>query len=765
MNTATVRFAFRPVRIGWIVDPRENSHLHRAMQLSHMLWGGRFNPMIPLDDPELADALVKLFAVDLLYPVDKSETGQAMVSKYSYLSWPLGGGPELLSEENEGPFFVKMLDVSHAMFDLKASDREAALRLQFDSAQFDWEPDDPLSGVFNATFGAYDNAVHGKRYSDLYASLISPERIVLDKASAVPEKIVGLRSPSSVSARALRPEIAGHEHHAGFFIGDARSGFDLISYWNLRAAGMPVIFFDPQHGDRLEAFVTSAAESLEKALSMGPEWERTIALWVSRDSAPLPDFLKDRKPLVRRVSKNIWNGLSITAPSMRFEQQTALATVIDADGSQQLTFEAEDARFTKAPGAQFQSVILSVSTPIVFTRAEESTFSVPFIPEMNEHLSYAMTYRTEEIRAERRGFGVIVDASKSHVRLKALQIHDLVVEIFKTFGIRAVPSKPGLIARRLIKQMGGVQGCRVFKIQGVRDLINAYTASQTFGTGPALSLIGKGFSRYATEHFVPRETKSKQTARDALRYLLDRGVLRVGADLECPNCGLVFWLSLDELKTEVECQFCGHRFNTTAQIRDRDFWRYRRSGLFGIDDHQQGSVPVSITIQQLVTTGAGSFRDSMFTTALSLFPAGADIPSPSCETDFIFLTQELNGKVQLALGEAKGGKEISLTDIANMAKVAAAFPSHRFDTYVVFSKTSDFSEAEIKRFRDSGLLEWPHRMILLSGREFDHYDHMRELRSREVRFVGRGLRELATASHYTYGLPTSQALTSSPRAS
>ena len=36
-------------------------------------------------------------------------------------------------------------------------------------------------------------------------------------------------------------------------------------------------------------------------------------------------------------------------------------------------------------------------------------------------------------------------------------------------GIAASPSKPGLIASTLIRQMGGLDGCRPFKIAGVRE--------------------------------------------------------------------------------------------------------------------------------------------------------------------------------------------------------------------------------------------------------------------------------------------------------
>ena len=43
----------------------------RAARLSFTMWGGRYNPLIPVDTRELAGALVKLFRVDALVPMSQ----------------------------------------------------------------------------------------------------------------------------------------------------------------------------------------------------------------------------------------------------------------------------------------------------------------------------------------------------------------------------------------------------------------------------------------------------------------------------------------------------------------------------------------------------------------------------------------------------------------------------------------------------------------------------------------------------------------------
>ena len=74
-------------------------------------------------------------------------------------------------------------------------------------------------------------------------------------------------------------------------------------------------------------------------------------------------------------------------------------------------------------------------------------------------------------------------------------------------------SEPGRIASRAIRQMGGVQGCRVFKIAGMRALVEKYKPLQSFTRSAAEQIIGEvdpvtnqlNFVRYESLFIEPRE--------------------------------------------------------------------------------------------------------------------------------------------------------------------------------------------------------------------------------------------------------------------
>src|SRR6266436_4779378 len=78
-NPPRISLIYRPVRIGWVVEDGSLSQLVTATSWSTCLWGGRFNPIIPMDDAELANNLIATFGVDVLIPVVASDSTSAFI--------------------------------------------------------------------------------------------------------------------------------------------------------------------------------------------------------------------------------------------------------------------------------------------------------------------------------------------------------------------------------------------------------------------------------------------------------------------------------------------------------------------------------------------------------------------------------------------------------------------------------------------------------------------------------------------------------------
>jgi hypothetical protein len=271
--------------------------------------------------------------------------------------------------------------------------------------------------------------------------------------------------------------------------------------------------------------------------------------------------------------------------------------------------------------------------------------------------------------------------------------------------------------------MGGLQGCRVFKIPGVRELIRSHGPLQSFTKSAAIQTIRgldsatgiKTFAPHKQLYICSRESEDLKPG-DALAYLLEKKMFRVGLSFVCPNCALDFWRHLDSIETVSTCEYCDTAFNVMPQLKDRD-WRFRRSGLFGRDDSQAGGIPVSVVLQQLETT----VRDKVFAWTTGMDLESKTLPKWKCETDFVLIVEDIREGPQIVLSEVKSaGGEITEADAANLSRVADLFEGSSFHPYIVFAKLGPFSPDEIERCR-SAQDKTRTRVIVLSDRELEPY--------------------------------------------
>ena len=270
----------------------------------------------------------------------------------------------------------------------------------------------------------------------------------------------------------------------------------------------------------------------------------------------------------------------------------------------------------------------------------------------------------------------------------------------------------------------------------MRDLIEKFRPDQSFTRSGATQIIRgavdktsgvAAFDLYKDIHIEPRPRGAELSAASVLAYLLKSGVFRAGLKFDCPRCRLEFWTSLDDVRTEATCEYCGHKFNITPYLKDRD-WAFRRSGLFGKNDHQEGAIPVVLTLQQLHTTFHS--REMLYAPAMSLNLKSKTILK--CETDFVAVVQSpLDGKIDIAIGECKTRDQISDEDVNNLKAVADAFPRERFNVYIIFSKLCPFSAEELERVRRLNN-KYQRRAILFTDRELEPY-HLYERTAKDFK--------------------------------
>lgn len=724
MSSLSVRLRYRPVRFAWIIESGDLEAFRRAVRMSCAIWGGRFCPIIPIDDLDLADALIKLYRVDYLEPASDTEAVRAFIKRYPHIRKP----PQI------GSFFVQgangrrkptLLDVKRPIDEIHKEFFYRVDEPDISFTQLGWSNEDPLTDAFLVMYGDFPSPdLADTDYSYWMRSELRANRFTIRADGRVPEPgrrfgVVSLSAWNLGKDRSIR-----NFHDApGFYIGEAANFSDLVHCWNLGAAGIRLAFFDPSHSARMEEMkVDFARSSSQRVWATDPEprlsiWGRPEMHADAIRAQWLPGMQALGQTLLLHVlDDGTWNGLNLKVPEVFISKASTLAATGEVGGKVSLTFplpgRPEDDDYLSN-----QTYVVSVSTDIGLLGNEHITLEAPYLPEINAFYGRNFTHHGDATRSEPGGIGVITSTWVDNLTIRGMDVTELASAIFKSVGIEAKPSKPGLVATSLIRQLGGLDGCRPFKIAGVRHLIESHKPDQDFSRSDAMQTIfGQGairpLSDYQWLYIEQRPLGTSLTNEAVLGYLLDRGVFRPGLKIGCPNCQLQFWKTLDEAGVQMECEYCGYLVKTSRQLKDKG-WAFRRSGLFGRDDNQEGAIPVALALQQL--TGLYGFSEGFYTTAQFLEPITAAIPN--CETDFIVVNQH-DGRIQIVIGECKTRKPITEGDVDNLTAVANAFPSDRFDVYVVFAKLGDFEAEEvnwIRKLNGAGR----QRAIILTERELE----------------------------------------------
>ena len=245
MATLGLTLGYRPVRIGWCIRDGNVDDFRNALQLTHALWGGRFNPVIPVGRP-FDKMLVRAFAVDVLIPASDVPELLQFISMFEELYWP-DVVREIFPRGSDSANFVDV----QTPIELIRSQRESRREALRQAYLFKLDISDPLHDVLLCMFGGYpDPTVIGTDYNHLFSTALAAETV---GAAILGSGIATAITPSDVASWNLEPlnPAVQFDGANGIYLGSAGSFEDLTTFWNLRAAGLNLRFGDRNYEERL----------------------------------------------------------------------------------------------------------------------------------------------------------------------------------------------------------------------------------------------------------------------------------------------------------------------------------------------------------------------------------------------------------------------------------------------------------------------------------------------------------------------------------
>lgn len=726
MGTAMLSVGYRPARIGLLVREGSLDDLLAAVRLNTLLWGGLVNPIIPIgSDSKLADALVKLFRVDVVCPAVANEALERARAGYDRVAPSSRLGPAGVIQMESGVATVAYLDMLDLITWYWETHGKATTADGDFAALPKWKSDDPLAAAFAVMFGSFESALPLRYdYEATFRRGMRALGVSIGLGAPVVPDLVSRRSPIEVTTQELWSE-APHFWGDGVYFGDPASPSDLLTFWNLRAAGQDLTYVARGALDRLREYTRAQLVGIAQNRRV-PERERTASVYYTVATDEELDVLGELLPadttLVRAsCDVFLWNGLNVKPPSFRFASETTVASVEPSEPGYLLTLKLPERSFLartarQASHAHRRTLVASLR-PYGESEFPGHTLAPPLLPQLNEYYSRTMFRDPWSLRAESEGVATFVKLTDDVLTIHPLSHAALMERLFQLAGIRAEPNQAGRIAQRIVGQMGGLESCRVFKIAGVRDLLQGLKADDAIPRNDALRRIFKDgdFRRHDDLYIEQRPRGVELKTGATFDYLLKKDCFRAGLELHCSHCGLKTWRTLAELDSSWRCEYCGVEAKLSLQLKDRGDWRFRKSGLFAKDNNQEGALPVLLALMTLGQVLAHG--DFCYSTALNLHADGL-----RCETDLCIVQREQGLRpFAIAIGECKAaGSPIEADDVANLSAARARLVAAGIPTYLMFARAATaFQAEELDLLR--GLAASGTEVVLLTNRELEPY--------------------------------------------
>src|SRR5438309_650389 len=88
MPATTLNVHYRPIRTGFCLRSGDLDSLAYAFDLAVTVCGGRFCPILPVDDPKYCDEVIHALRLDALYAMSDDPLVKEFVEARDFIRWP-----------------------------------------------------------------------------------------------------------------------------------------------------------------------------------------------------------------------------------------------------------------------------------------------------------------------------------------------------------------------------------------------------------------------------------------------------------------------------------------------------------------------------------------------------------------------------------------------------------------------------------------------------------------------------------------------------
>lgn len=734
----TVQRQVRPLRFAFAVDPEDNAAVRRAFEISTILWGGRFNALIPvfrnaprhwpppstkrgrsMSALDAANGYLAAFEPD--YVVEVGDSWRDGLTCPTYFRKKDSDLPTTYREQED----VLGLTVNSLFAEEYGRRQQFVQKEPVRAVIATFDGYDLLSA---ATFGAFSEAHQKTR--EHYARTFSAESITLGATDLWDF----LRTPPLTPLRAGVISLSFRWYtRLTLFFCDPSSAIDIIDLWNLRALGW-VIFPVPEgwaDSSACERFIDSYEGDgglliLKSHASSWRKWHGFVGRLQRRDKEKL---------LIRDTLPPIWT------PRLQRDDGTWRLGCHSSEDEIELTVEGGAFRLPVAspriaPDDRWAwthhwANDIEISSPWDEERAAK-------LPQLRDVSNVVAPYGERDVSQVSDGSLTVRVKHRRERKFWSLPRYEQVVQEWtRDRSVTIELSSAGRVAQQIIRSFGALRLTWWIANVGLIEYLNrlAHTDVETsldipsgsraqrgvrVGTATRQAIIDRLIQVAQERHegrTLSRE-RFQQWADRHLKFLLDHSVLRVGLKIQCPQCSQRNWFQLPDLAEVLRCERCLQSFPfPVAQPREAA-WEYRPIGPFAVENYAQGSYAAVLALRFLSFDSHG---DAIWIPA---FVMSANELSLECDFGALLRQHIGSGAFTFVVGECKTGNRRFLDkDFRACKTFAETFHGGAF-VFVTTRRELDLAErrsiAALAR-RGWKLMDgrWRTPVIILTARELE----------------------------------------------
>jgi len=704
MSFGTITIRLRPIKLALLVDPADKTALMEAIEINTFLWGGAFNPIIPifkrrpkvwqdrpfrdLNSKKILAGYLDAYDPDYVVPLGKCSNYSLDVGNRQVIS-----SAEILANfEKDGipeygiglfeilQYFIdrELKFVRKEPLDVCLPDFRTPFRLFIASVFGSLPP--KINRIFYTNFA---NALGAQKHS----------RSILDYSEFIHAKKLFLRRISSLYLEPIRSR--SWRRGQCVFLLDATIPSDIIDYWNLRAVGWNVIPV-PKQASESEKTIQLVLDFIENnyiPYRHNPEMFYNTTLLKSRSVTEdeLREFAKSLKiespenPVKSKIIQQswyprIWDDWARDKDDVECcDLEADKIEYSLSDYQDMINFKTLDPEFISRFGGHGKPRFAN-EIELHFYGAKELVAEV--IPEGDRNLVRAIGgLHSTQWRFSKKGMVYLSTHSDWPVHISLPKAENVFSEWLKSKKWKTELSDKGYIAKQMLKQLGGTWGISTIANEGVIKLLD--------DVGEGKTMKKDAFRREISK--IANQMRFPEDPHVILQRLLCVKMFRLGIELQCPICKQHSWYSMKEADYEIQCPKCLERFPIPSHSPEEIEWSYRTFGPFSLPKRAYGVYTVLLTLRFF------SQPTLEATTPIMSFLAEKD--GIRIEADlglFYQWTRFGNTKTELIFSECKTYNHFDKKDANRMRILGEQFPG-AFLVFATLNKTLTEKEKRLLR--------------------------------------------------------------------